>query len=266
MRRFALPLAILALFAAACGAVATLRFAWGLHLRSVERSLDPIGPAPGPVTDAEAPRPRVMLFGDSRIAGWNPLPAVPGGSVIVRGRPGETTSYARLRLARDLAAVRPDVVVLQTGVNDLKAIGVFPRRAREIADATEANLRAMLETIDDGTRRVVLMTILPPARRDLLHRILWSGDVEGAVRDVNERLRALGGDRLTLFDGAPVLAPGGAVEPRYAADTLHLNAAGYAALDAAIEPVLEEILASATPGSAETPAASGGAPSGVESH
>lgn len=258
MKRLALPLALLAALAAVWGAGAALRFAWELHLNAVARSLDPIGAPPAPVADGESPHPRVLLFGDSRIASWSPLPDVRGGSVIARGRPGETTHYARLRLGRDLDALRPDIVVLQTGVNDLKAIGVFPARAGTIATDAETNLRAMLAMIDDGSRQVVLLTIFPLGRRDLLHRAIWSGDVEGAVRDENARLRAWRADRLTLFDCDPVLAPGGTLDPRYAADTLHLNAEGYAALNAAIEPLLARLAASVRGG-----AAAGSAPSGA---
>jgi lysophospholipase L1-like esterase len=241
MKRLVLPLAIVVAFGATGAAAYFLHFAWTLHLHNVERSLDPIGPPPAAPAPGAAPHPRVMLFGDSRIAMWNPLPALPGGSIVVRGRPGETTPLSRLRLARDLEAVKPDIVVLEIGVNDLKAIGVFPGRAAAIAAGVDTNLRAMLDTLAGGRRQVVLLTIFPIGDRGLLYRLIWSGDIEGAVRDTNARLRAWQGDRLTVVDCDPILAPQGALEPRYAYDMLHLNAVGYAALDAAIEPLLARL-------------------------
>ena len=248
MRRSIGVLAVVVALVSVAGSVLALRFAWKRHLAAVELALDPIGPEPAPLPGSITARPIVLLFGDSRVAQWNPLPALATGSVVARGRGGETTAMARLRLAREIDAVRPDVVVIETGVNDLKAVGYFPERAAALVGGVESNLRAILGTIDDGGRSAVLLTVFPPAAPDLLHRLAWSGDVGGAVRDANARLRGLGGDRLTLLDCDPVLAPGGALDARYAADTLHLNAAGYAALNAAIEPVLARLAAQVSAG------------------
>ncbi len=246
MKRLALPLAIVVAIGATAAAVFLLQVAWTLHLHNVERSLDPIGPPPAVPATGDAPHPRVMLFGDSRISMWSPLPALPGGSIVVRGRPGETTPLSRLRLERDLDAIEPDIVVLEIGVNDLKAIGVFPDRAAAIAAGAETNLRAMLDTLAGGGHQVVLLTIFPLGERGLVQRLLWSGDIEGAVRDTNARLRAWRGDRLTVVDCDPILAPQGALDPRYTFDTLHLNAAGYEALDAAIAPLLARLAGGST--------------------
>jgi lysophospholipase L1-like esterase len=56
---------------------------------------------------------------------------------------------------------------------------------------------------------------------------------------VNTKLTASTDVQVTVFDSAAVLAgPDGYVRPTYAADELHLNAAGYAVLNAALAPLL----------------------------
>ena len=256
MRRLAFPLTVVAALTAIAAATALGRVAWREHLRLVEFRLDPIGPhppVPGPpgspstASPESAPR-RLLLFGDSRVAGWRPLPSLDGFEVIARGVPGETTALARLRLARTLDEVRPDLVVVQVGVNDLKAIGLMPDRAAAISARADENVHAIAGAAAGAARQVVLMTMIPPGRRDLLHRLIGSANVEGMVREANARWRAREIERVTLFDCDPVLAPGGRLDPRFQADTLHLNAVGYAALNAAIEPVLARLAAQASPG------------------
>ncbi|HUD72200.1 MAG TPA: GDSL-type esterase/lipase family protein [Dongiaceae bacterium] len=242
MKHLILPLAIVVAIGATGAAAYLLHLAWMLHRHNVERSLDPIGPPPAAPAPGGAPHPRVLLFGDSRISMWNPPPTLPGGSIVVRGRPGETTALSRLRLQRDLDVIEPDIVVLEIGVNDLKQVGLFPGRAAEIAAGVETNLRAMLDILSGGGRQVVLLTIFPVGERGLLHRLIWPGNIDGAVRATNARLRAWGGDRLTVLDCDPILAPQGSIDPRYAVDPLHLNEAGYTALDAAIDPILARLV------------------------
>lgn len=267
MRRLAFPLTVVAALTAMAAATALGRFAWRAHLRLVEFRLDPIGSsAPGPThpgspptaAPESAPR-RVLLFGDSRVAGWSPLPSIDGLEVIARGVPGETTALALLRLARTLGEVRPDLVVVQVGVNDLKAIGLMPDRAAAVFARADENLQVIAGDAAGAARQVVLMTIIPPGRRDLLHRLIGDADVEGMVREANALWRGREIERVTLFDCDPVLAPGGRLDPRYQADTLHLNVLGYAALNAAIEPVLARLAAQAAPGPQGRDAGAGGA-------
>ena len=63
--------------------------------------------------------------------------------------------------------------------------------------------------------------------------------VQRAIADVNRELLGLRMAGVQVLDSAAVLAgPDGYVRDAYANDELHLNKAGYAALNAALVPLL----------------------------
>jgi hypothetical protein len=64
--------------------------------------------------------------------------------------------------------------------------------------------------------------------------------VKLAIEDVNSYIETLASDRVIVFDTSKVLANSdGIVYPQYSQDFLHLNAEGYAALNDAIDAVLQ---------------------------
>ncbi|GAB4425543.1 MAG: SGNH/GDSL hydrolase family protein [Anaerolineae bacterium] len=187
--------------------------------------------------------PLILFYGDSRAADW-PAPALPGARFANRGIPGDDTAGALRRFPRDAAALAPDVIVLQLGVNDLTgAIYVPPQRAGEIIAACQANLRQIVARAVDLGATLILTTIFPPAADP---RAGWSRDhaaLAETIEQVNRDLRQLAGERVTLLETAPLLTEQGRVKPDFALDTLHLNRAGYAALNTALGPLLAEITA-----------------------
>jgi lysophospholipase L1-like esterase len=60
----------------------------------------------------------VLFYSDSRAADWPP-PDLPDLLFVNRGVPGQTSTEALRRWTTYGAPLRPDIVVLQVGVNDL---------------------------------------------------------------------------------------------------------------------------------------------------
>ena len=69
----------------------------------------------------DSPEQVIVLFGDSRISQWNPLPALDNTVFIDAGIAGETTTEMRRRIQHDVLRHQPDVVIIQSGMNDLTA-------------------------------------------------------------------------------------------------------------------------------------------------
>ena len=89
-----------------------------------------------PNADLGAPSgqsPRVVFLGDSRIAQWQNLPDVGNTERVNRGVGGETTAQVLLRADRDVTGIGASLVVIQAGINDLKTLGVVPKRKEEIS-------------------------------------------------------------------------------------------------------------------------------------
>lgn len=191
---------------------------------------------------------RIVFFGDSRIEMWGGLPSVPGAAAVNRGCGGETTAQLLLRLERDVIALAPRVVVIQAGINDLKEIGLFRDRERPIAEGCMDRLDTLVARLRARDIEVVALTVFPVGRIPLARRTIWSDRTRAAVAAVNDHLRAIAGPGVTVVDCDPLLAKGDRLDPRYELDALHLNAAGYRALDGLLTPVLTRVVAEAAGG------------------
>lgn len=185
---------------------------------------------------------RIVFFGDSRIAHWKPLPSLPNCQMLNRGVSGETTSQAILRLDRDVIALKPSIVVVQVGINDLKAIGVLPGRIDEIVSSCSENLKTIVQRAVASDIHVVILTIFRPGPVGLRRKPVWSDEIGLAVERVNGMIGVLSGQGVTVFDCDPVLVVGNRIKPEYARDGLHLTAAGYEKLNESVRPVLEGLV------------------------
>jgi lysophospholipase L1-like esterase len=75
----------------------------------------------------------------------------------------------------------------------------------------------------------------------LARRPFWSSEIETAVLDVNVTIRSLASERVIVLDAFAVLADeDGRLRHDYANDELHLNEAGYRALNQELHRVLQE--------------------------
>ncbi|MDB5295006.1 MAG: lysophospholipase L1-like esterase [Phycisphaerales bacterium] len=163
---------------------------------------------------------------------------MPGYRYVDRGVAGQTTAQGRGRFEAQVTPVSPRVVVIQAGINDLKAIPLFPHRRNEIVADCKANLRHIASRAETSGATVIVTTIFPPGRVTLERRMVWSPEIERAVEEVNADLRGLGSDRVVVLDAWHLLEERGRLRDGYGIDTLHLSARGYAALNGELETIL----------------------------
>ena len=110
---------------------------------------------------ARPPKPseqRVVFMGNSITEGWAPLfdPMFPGKPYIGRGISGQTTPQMLVRFRQDVIALKPEVVVILGGTNDI-AGNTGPSTLEMIED----NLASMTELAKANGIRVVLVSVLP---------------------------------------------------------------------------------------------------------
>jgi lysophospholipase L1-like esterase len=195
---------------------------------------DPIGTADE--------RPVLVLFGDSRIAMWPTPKSIDRYRVVNRGVGHQTTAQMLLRLDADAIALHPAVVVIEAGINDLRAIADFPRQRAEIVGECERNLALMVRRSRDAGATVVLLTVFNTGDVALWRRPFWSDAILAAVHEVNAFLPSLTGEKVVLWDANPVLVDGeGKIRRDYQLDHLHLSPAGYDALNASLGPFLSSL-------------------------
>ena len=109
--------------------------------------------------------PRVVFMGDSITEAWgrhrSPPPPdtpefFPGKPYINRGISGQTTPQMLVRFRQDVIDLKPKLVVILAGINDL-AENTGPM---ELTD-TEANIQSMSDLAVGNGIRVVLCSVLP---------------------------------------------------------------------------------------------------------
>jgi lysophospholipase L1-like esterase len=157
------------------------------------------------------------------------------GGVVDRGISGQTSPQMLLRFQQDVVALRPAVVHIMAGTNDLSG-ATGPSSPEDFRN----NIRAMVDMAQAHRIKVVLASILPTdhfmMRKDLRPA--------GQVRELNTWLRAFAAEHGLIYaDYYPVLAtPEGAFNPALSNDGLHPNTDGYAAMRPITDAALKRAL------------------------
>jgi lysophospholipase L1-like esterase len=99
---------------------------------------------------------RVVFMGDSITEGWHLDQSFPGKPYINRGIGGQTTPQMLVRFHQDVVNLKPKVVVILAGVNDI-AGNTGPEALEDI----ENNLAAMAEIATATGIKVVMCSVLP---------------------------------------------------------------------------------------------------------
>jgi lysophospholipase L1-like esterase len=124
-------------------------FPWLARFKEDDLKLGP--PAPG--------ENRVVFMGDSITEGWHfkgPNGSFDGKPYINRGISGQTTPQMVLRFRQDVIDLKPKVVVILAGTNDI-AGNTGPMTIQQ----TEENIASMTDLAAANHIRVVLCSILP---------------------------------------------------------------------------------------------------------
>ncbi len=237
---------LLLLLAIACAA-AYIAFAFARVFYASENALrlNPFGLLDYPTvsTRASPDLKRVVFFGDSRVEGWSPPNNLSGWEFLNRGIGGQTTAQVLGRFSAHVAPLQPQVIVLQVGVNDLRTIPIFPDKRAQIIANCVTNIQIIIKEAKDLGATVILTTIFPVGDPSLERSVFyWSDDIAVAVKEVNNLLRPLASDHVIVFDADPILLDAKDL-PRadYMEDSLHLSAAGYAALNQRLAQILSDL-------------------------
>lgn len=219
--------------------VAVFERAQQYYLQLNASHLDPLGLSVFADPPANFQPPLIVFFGDSRAAEWPAPDQVKNVTFVNRGIGNQTTAQILGRFQAHVTPLHPQIIVLQAGINDLKAIPLFPDQKEVIIHNCKANLQQIVDLSLGTDARVVVTTIFPLGKLPMERSPFWSDDVELAIKDVNTFIETLASDQVTIFRTEEVLAnPDGIVYSQYSRDFLHLNPAGYLALNEAIYELL----------------------------
>jgi lysophospholipase L1-like esterase len=184
---------------------------------------------------------RVVFMGDSITEGWgqkNPDRGdfFPGKPYVNRGISGQTTPQMLVRFREDVLALKPKVVLILAGVNDI-AGNTGPATHEEIT----GNIESMAELAHADGIRVVLCSVLPASD------FPWHHGLEPApkIRALNAWLKDYAAKNNLVYVNyydSMVDAEGG-MRAGLASDGVHPNKAGYEIMSPIAEKGIAQALA-----------------------
>jgi len=206
-----------------------LRTDWAqlARYRDANRRLPPPGAA----------RPRVVFFGDSITESWSLADlGLSQLEVLNRGIGGQTTPQMLVRFRQDVVELKPAVVHILAGTNDLAG-----NTGPTTLEAIENNLSSMVEIATANHIAVVLASVLPtvdyPWRKGL--------EPAGKIVALNDWMRAYARRHKLVYadyDSAVADARSG-FKSALADDGVHPNRAGYAAMGPIARAAIRQALA-----------------------
>lgn len=180
---------------------------------------------------------RVVFMGDSIIDAWGRSketePFFPGKPYVNRGIGGQTTPQMLLRFQQDVVQLRPAVVVILAGTNDIAG-----NTGPSTPEMIQNNLRSMAELAHSNGIRVVLASITP------VHVYPWKPTIfpTEEIRMLNAWMKsycaAHGDVYLDYYDA--MADPEGAMLPGYSSDGVHPVARGYAVMATLAEQAIAQ--------------------------
>jgi lysophospholipase L1-like esterase len=180
---------------------------------------------------------RVVFMGNSITEGWQQyFPTMFAGKhYINRGIGGQTTPQMLVRFHPDVIALKPKVVVILAGTNDI-AGNTGPSTLEMIED----NLAAMAEIARSNGIKVVLSSVLP------VYDYPWKPGLEPAPKIIalNKWMKDYADKHGDIYlDYHSAMSDGkGGMRPELAHDGVHPNEAGYRIMAPLVEQAIEKAL------------------------
>jgi lysophospholipase L1-like esterase len=187
--------------------------------------------------------PKVLMVGDSRARAW-PKPQLSEHYTYTNiGYSGHTTAQALGRLRQQIESLRPDVVVIQVGINDMKTISLLSSDKDSIVSNCKNNIKMLVSVSLANNAYVIVSTIIPVGNLPIYRLPLWTKAVQDSLEECNRFIQSLQSDRVMVLNTKPILeGSDGVVLPDYQRDFLHLNPNGYQSLNRYLRPILTEKL------------------------
>jgi lysophospholipase L1-like esterase len=188
--------------------------------------------------------PRVVFLGDSitdvwvqpRFGGF-----FPGKPYVGRGISGQTTPQMLVRFRPDVVDLKPRVVVILAGTNDI-AGNTGPMSDEEI----QGNLATMAELATVHGIRVVLSSITPTSAYHAAPAATPQSTIRPLprTRAINAWMQAYAADHghVYLDYFSAMVDATGVLREDFSADDLHPNAKGYAAMAPLAEAAIQRAL------------------------
>lgn len=185
----------------------------------------------------EAKQKRVVFMGNSITEGWSNLSPdfFKGKPYVNRGIGGQTTPQMLIRFRADVVALKPSVVVLLCGINDI-AGNTGPSTLEMIQD----NIASMTEIALSNDIKVVLSSVLPA------YDFPWKPNMEPAPKVIalNKWIKQYAAKKKVVYVDyfSAMVDERNGMKSIYTSDEVHPNKLGYAVMEPLVEKAIQTAL------------------------
>ena len=178
---------------------------------------------------------RVVLMGNSITEGWPKFypEFFENSSFVARGISGQTTPQMLLRFRQDVIDLKPDVVVILAGTNDI-AGNTGPMTLEEIL----GNIVSMCELARASDIKIVLSSVLPA------YEYPWKKEIQPAeqIVELNRFLQQYAkANEITYLDYfTPMADSRHGLKSEYTYDGVHPNKVGYVEMSRLLKRALKD--------------------------
>lgn len=187
---------------------------------------------------------KIVIIGSSRAAQWSSF-KVPNSCLYNLGMNGQTSAQLTLRAKDQLSTYHPDIVIIQVGTNDIKAISLFPKKKALIFNNYQNNIKSTINIARSMYSKIIITTIFPIPRVPLYRKPFWTEHSTNAIIEFNNFLTALANnDDIYVFDSYNLLKAenSASIDKRYEKDFLHINEIGYHHLNENLKLLITKII------------------------
>jgi lysophospholipase L1-like esterase len=186
---------------------------------------------------------RVVFFGDSITDGWHLTEYFPGKPYVNRGIGGQTTPQMLVRFRQDVIDLRPKVVVILAGTNDIAG-----NTGPMLDETIEADFASFAELARAHDIRVVFSSVLPVHNYTPKSQDFFAQRPPARILELNNWLKEYcAKNNIVYLDYfTPMADEKGLLKRELAEDGLHPNDTGYKIMASLAEAAIAKSLATPT--------------------
>ena len=186
---------------------------------------------------------RVVFFGDSITDMWKLPDYFPNKPYINRGIGGQTTPQMLIRFREDVIDLKPKVVVILAGTNDIAG-----NTGPMTLDQIEANYASLAELASAHQIKLVYSSVLPVHNYTPQSQEMYEQRSPAKILELNRWLKNYCADHGCLYLDyfSAMVDDKGLLKRDLAEDGLHPNAAGYKIMAPLAEAAIQQALGTAS--------------------
>ena len=186
----------------------------------------------------------IMYYGDSRALSW-PFIKNNKFSFINRSIGNQTSTQIVARFEDHVIFYKPEIILIQMCVNDLKMIPLFPEKKDQIIKGCRENIKHIIKKAHEIKSKVIITTIFPLGDVSIARKVLGIKEkpIIEAIDIINNYIKSLKEENVFIFDSFGLLVGNKRkIDPRFSHDWLHLNKSGYLYLNQNLNKFIDEKL------------------------